>query len=591
MSLAQQHQESVQLSTSRVKLRTDARGCPTATAMAEALRGMAKVSWGKVTKIELSGCYAIGWFAALAEWVFGLTFAMYRSDHPEVPLKYNSTSPGMAQVVICFEMEGIQTKISNELIVAANTYRLEDASSLIDNDVYESTIELVSGRVPWDRCLEHVFGFTFRKMMNRRATIGKGIASAAKLFETLSHAGEEWSEKDTYYCRSYFFASSGHGFIANTVESFPELVAVRQNADREYAEMKSFSDAKAKYEQVICALQEACCCVVCGTMETDDEHAGFCSVVLFETIIWMSQVLSGVDTVHGIHPRTMGLHSCYYRQLDTRKQTEVSERSNGELGYIAHVLEFNKQPDAPSEYWMPEAVYERRLVDALRVFSGRPCNTAPNQQQVTAISSDGICAYLEILQDLSVGRVRIVPGRIYHNGRTYEAVYDCRDYIMDRSYTKNAIWSWEDAIKGEHEVIEHNMFLKQTKGRSISVVYELHFKNGKYLHLEPAEFLYKVSRARGRIRCHRRNPKGCRPLQKLPNLEKAVETYCHNEDGRTVEILTSRDPISRCALAWMAEVHEEDHATSCILERPECISCSIRASFATENDVPAILRV
>jgi hypothetical protein len=596
IGLAQQQQEPVQLKSSRVKLSTDARGCPTATAMAEALCGMAKVSRGEVAKIELSGCFAIGWFAALAQWVFGLTVAIYRSDHPEDPIACNSTSPGMAQVVICFEIEGIQTKISNELIVSANTYRLEDASALIDNDVFESTIHFVSGRVPWDRCLAHAFGLTFRKLIDRSATVGKGIASAAKLFESLSRAGEEWSQKDTYYCRSYFSSSSGHGFILNTVESFPELVAVRPHADREYAEMKTFSDARTKYEQVICALRDDCCCVVCCAMETDDEHAGFCFVVLFETMIWMSQVLSGINTENDINPRAMGLHSCYYRQLETRKEEEILKRANGELGHIAHVLEFNKQPIERMDYWMPEEVYERRLVDALRIFSGRPCNTAVNQQQVTAISSDGICAYLEILQDLSidperVGRVRIVPGRIYHNGRTYEAVYDCRDYIMDKRYNKDAIWSWEDAMKGEHEVIEHNMFLKQTKGRSISIVYELHFQNGKYLHLEPAEFLYKVSRARGRIRCHRRSPKGCHPLNKLPDQEKTVQTYCHDGYGRSVEILMSHDPISRCALAWMTEVHEEDHATTCIVEGPECISCSIRASFAMEKDVPAILRV
>ncbi|KAI9713210.1 MAG: hypothetical protein M1820_001195 [Bogoriella megaspora] len=574
------HPSPRKLTSDHLKQFSSGRGCPAPQDLADALLEIARVSRGELLNLTVKGCAAAGWLAAFGEWVLGLSVAIYATfGKPE--LEYCSETcegkPELAQIKLFFDSAPSSDDHSvTDIQVYGVTVQVKDASNFIPAHATENSHSIVSGRVAWDDCLISAFGYDFKTLLDYRMQVSTGIGSAAKLFEALTKADPMFSPQETYLSRSYFSDAYGNGFIDNTVRWFPELAQMRLGAKKAYSH--SLLDAKMNYQKTITDLKHSCHCDRCKE-DSGKEDGHYCLVLIFETIIVMSQSLSGISVDSKLYPRRCGLESFYCRQEKLRDETEIAlDGRAAEIGPIIYVLEMVDQPAFGGDYSQEEITVERRLMDAMRIFSGRYVDV-PSRQS-SAISSDGICVYLDSLRTLStsrehVGRVHVVAGKIQYSQRDYDAVTD--------SWEETTTWKGPDADKGDCSFEPITMILKPTV-KGISVYYNLKSKQGKHLQIEPAGFVTKISRVRGRIHCRRR---GCIPVDDIPSVESVRTLYVDNETNREVEIWNAPSHISRCALAFLLIYDEDNHTSQGLLKEmeaaSECLSCAIRQCVRDDN--------
>lgn len=347
---------------------------------------------------------------------------------------------------------------------------LNDVSQIFEKEARSPGAIVVSGRLEWKHVLGSTFLSDFKSLTKIGHTVGECIGSAARLFKGLSQANEAFPPLYRLACTNYSDAAHGAGFVLNTIQLFPELQSHKDIMLKGVSQ--DFASARRRYEACISVIRSHCNCVTCQSEATghdafqeDDEGdmtmtAGpgdevsplssevyesdqedsmeewdpdrFCQVVMIETIISLSRILSNVILEDAkLLPTRSGFEMAYGRQLNYRLSAPLGRTALRELGPIAFCLDFDDNFSFGMQVNNPEGV-EIRLQNALELFAGRgPPSTSSNY---SALCVNGVCAFLDIITETATGSPGIESASKIRSSGSYFSRQEVLHYA-DRSCT------------------------------------------------------------------------------------------------------------------------------------------------------------
>ncbi|KAF1951012.1 hypothetical protein CC80DRAFT_496304 [Byssothecium circinans] len=569
------------------------RGCPLPQDLASVVIAVGKVASGQLESIHVSGCAAIGWVGAIAEWLFDLRVVIYTAQDESTPVYSNFPDNQEAQVHLTFDCALSASVSQSRLHVVRKSYFLPNSISLFDWG--EQAKVLYSGRVPWESCLTDTFGYDFERLRKMPLNFGTALGCAARIFKAIVTAESGVPKKYLQECRSYFDASAGQGFVHNALHWFPELSPLKQAMEK--ASRLSFDAAKDGYEEKFAAIQRSCECSVCRDFDHFEEGEGFCLVIIMEAIIVLCLVTAGLTVTEHLHPLRIGLESFYKRQLQVRSPDE-DEDDQGEgslqeglrtVGPIIYVLFTNGFVDLTLEQYTQ--ALESRLVAAIKLFTGRD---TPTHLTASAVSESGICAYLDILRDISIspesaGRVHVVPGMIEHDHKPFPQVQDNEIELMRRAGSvKELCATLAELNEVILEVTEtvHSLsinFLFQRRGDDTKD------ESRPYLRIGPGDIVDQAHRARGLVHCStpirsckRRRIGGIScDRAEYPILKLSM-------DGETIQVCDTTNGGEYLRAVALRVATEKNPPYFCLLSDGRCIDCCI-GTVVNQNIRPALV--
>ena len=425
------------------------RRCSSPKSIAEALIGLSTISRKKLHAMTVVGQADAGWLAAVAEWLLDLRVSITDGSGQSL---YENSRGDDAQLLVIF---GPANATSDDTLQClGNTYILEDATELIQAEGNSPAAGIVSGRLTWKTALSSAYLSDFRKLKSLPLVFGEAIGSAARIFRAIAQADKRIPLKYRTSCRSYCTQAYGKGFVQNVGTWFPELRELQTKAEE--AARSKLEDAQRTYESCVSMLRANCECRVCqgpgngfdivadndhgdemaddGEYESDvassesDSEADwdpdvYCLVVLAETIICLSRTLANMTVAEDLSPTRVGFDLAYGRQLTLRRSAHLAKNAILEMGPIVFCLDF----DQHFSWTIDEDAAEERLYTALQLFAGQKVLRAA--WGLSAQCANGICAFLDILRDVSVddeatGRIRVLPGHIELEKKSYTSLQD-----------------------------------------------------------------------------------------------------------------------------------------------------------------------
>jgi hypothetical protein len=526
------------------------RGCPSTEDLAAALIGLGRVSKKELSSISIKGGAAGGWLAAIALWLLDLSVAIF---HDQELLFTNSKEPLDAQIRISFDSDPHRDVTALEVV--SSTFYLKNSAEFLHVEGEDAVLTTITGRLRWETCLSATFGEDFQKLVKTPHTVGTAFGSAARILKAIARAEPSFDREVLQGCRSYFDAASGQGLVQNIIQWFPELEKTKPHMESNAT--ATLLEAKTRYEQQLTMIGQICRCELCtGNSSLDSDN--FCLVVLVETILVLSQALAGMTVGKGIYPTRAGIEMFYTRQLMIRLDRKSFGDKVDHIGLIFFVLEAT-----PIQYDNKENIAETRLLDASRLFAGRDTRLQDVPYGTSALTSGGICFYLDVLRELSLdrecaGRVHVVPGRIERDEKPFHLV-------VDRDHLNKYLTGPEDGIANFTKV---SLSVKE-KVRSLSISFVISRESGRAVHIAPASFVNDVCGARGLVNCDRRK---CREIISIRSDAGPLEEYTL---GGVKVFVCKGDEWVRCAIMFLGAT--SDPGYRCILQTDECIQCCFRA--------------
>ncbi|KAL4789363.1 hypothetical protein BDV19DRAFT_374297 [Aspergillus venezuelensis] len=383
---------------------------PQARDLNNAVIALSHVASGDLSRVAIvADTVAAGWIAAVAKWLFNLSIAF--EDSAGQVVYCDSSMADQAQVVIQSNEDG-KSK-DRALTLASQTYFLNGASDFVRRGQMS-----ITGRLQWDTCLQSTFGQDFDDLISHPTDVGAFIGSAARIYTGIVRAEPGISVAALSRHAAYFANSHGSGLIRNTLKWFPEMKPC--GPSMEQSARLSLEDAVAEYEKQRLRLQDHCQCWS-KTVDGKRYHArSYCLVELANTILWLSQHLAGLDVDPELLPTRTGIEAAH---------SEIFRISHSQslpiAGPISQVWKNGK--DQYTHLEEIKAGMGNRLAAAMTLFTGqRPSDF---DATASALSSKGICAYFDVLCDISldrdsVGLVHVVPGQLGRNQRSFRAVVD-----------------------------------------------------------------------------------------------------------------------------------------------------------------------
>lgn len=423
--------------------------CSTPASLAMALLAIGDVSRKAVVGITITGGADAGWFAAVSEWFFGLHVQIldqngnecYRTGLNEY-IKVGTS----IQILIRFSSTSDSTGLhgpqgSMEIQCLEKVFNLQEASQLFRGvggppSFGDNPTARVSGRVAWETAFSQTFRPEFSSLVGMRDVMALGLGSAARVLTAIAHNesniyGPIWQDPESRERWSLHGDSThGKGFVSNTVYWFPELGPLEDKM--QLGARMTYLDAKSHYETQISLIQNSCQCSFCQNgYRAESKGTDYCKVVIFETILRISQILSVVSADRRLCLKRHGIESLYERVLYTRLSPQAA---GGTMQEIHGVL----------QYGIAQYSVGQLHTVALELFAGEAPDKPFSQLGTPAFSKSGICAYLDILREVSdskdhAGRIHIIPGRIEYCGRPYDCLQDGQPLSvnMHNAYTRS----------------------------------------------------------------------------------------------------------------------------------------------------------
>jgi hypothetical protein len=198
------------------------RGCPLPEDLAAVIIAVGKVASGQLESIRVSGCAAVGWIGAIAEWLFDFRVIIFSNPNDLDPVYSNCPGNQDAQIYLIFDPDSSASVSQPQLRLEQKSYLLPNSTSLmVMEEGWTATGKvLFSGRVPWTSCLTSAFGSDFERLRKVPLNFGTALGCSARIFKAIVKAEPGVPEKYLEGCRGYFDASSGQGFINNALHCF-----------------------------------------------------------------------------------------------------------------------------------------------------------------------------------------------------------------------------------------------------------------------------------------------------------------------------------------------------------------------------------
>ncbi|KEF56496.1 uncharacterized protein A1O9_08077 [Exophiala aquamarina CBS 119918] len=545
---------------------TTGRSFPFPKDLAAALTGMFKVSCKEISSILIRGGPACGWLAAVAFWLLDLSVTI----SCEGQLLYsNISTQSDAQIQLIFDSDIDANPLDMQLVT--NTYYLRNSAEFLHRESDDLQMTTMSGRLRWGNCLSEAFGADFLRLMKNPKLVGTAIGCAARIFKAFACGDPSIDREILGEWRSHFDSASGLGFVGNTLAWFPELEVTKENM--EFGVRLSLIDAQIRYEQQIVLIEEICKCAECFHGGPTEDEA-LCLSVIFESIVVMSTAMAGISIADGILPSRAGFELFYVRQrrLRTDADEDFLEKVK-RIGYIHRVLETTTR-NINSDI----SIAETRLLDATKLFTGQETFGLGHILDITAVSTGGLCLYLDMLRELSldrnlVGRVHVVPGKIERNGKPF-------DFVSDREYHPNGHYT---GLTDEVPDFTEISMLAQEHVRSLRVSYKLEDKKGAAVHIDPGKLADEACLAQGLVYCRNRQ---CKEVISFAHSAEKVE--CVSVHGKAVTVARG-DERFRCVLLSLETNQRLESTAHCVLRMNECLQCCFRAAVGIDDGRPVLI--
>lgn len=622
---------------------TSVRSCSRPGSIAEALSGLARISRGEMQAITLYGGSDAGWLAALAEWLLDLKVMINNFDGT---LYYTNGDTESIQVNVVMLKKN--DEISPDILAAETAFVLHDVSQIFEKEAKSPNAAVVSGRLEWKHALSLAFLSDFKRLMEISHTLGECIGSAARLCRGLTQADEAFPFKYRLACTSYSDTAHGAGLVLNTIQWFPELQRLKDIMLKSVSQ--DLASAQKRYETCISVIRSHCNCITCQSKttghdvfeegdeddvlmtpapeddeapdspmgnesdadnesDTDDESTEdwdpdkFCEVVITETIISLSRALSNVLLEDkNLLPTRSGLELAYGRQMSNRLSSHLGRSALREIGPIAFCLEFDNNFSVGAQDNNQEGI-EIRLHTALELFAGRRLSSTSSNY--SALCANGICAFLDIISETSLGgadiesasKIHILPGRISHEKKSYHMLIDHVQPIdLPDAGFMNAI----EFTHTERAQLNNRLSVRETY-TGLEVWMETEIRPGRdgrkprKVCAGPSKLAVWLTSRRGLVSCKRLRyvssemarstlKKDCPWSGPIPLHEirkAAVERKTIHVNDKVIDVLNYNDMSS--AIAAVASTTDLDPKYSIFIVDRECPGCCMNAVLAVDR--------
>ena len=549
-----------------VHLYTSERGTADKTDIAKTLLGLGKLSKKSLFQMTIVGGADAGFVAAIADWLLDLRVEIRgrkdtESACEETLFRSNNCHPNdQPQLLVIYQKNVAGDSIHCE----GQTYRLPDARQVIRREDGSPRHNGLTGRVSWEKALEHTFNRDFKRLMDLGEVFGDAIGSAAGVFQALCDADERFPQECFRDCRTYFPDSHGPAYVHFVLSRFPELEPLR---DYMYSAARS-QEPWASFSTDINTIATGCACQECCPTEMKDggapPRAGFCLVYLTYSVIITARALSGMIT--DICPMRAGLEAMYW---------SINRKS-----LLSPIIEFNDTT------WHTGVGTKVLLQAADTIFGGDSIAKFTGYKDwICAIAENGLCYYFDLLVAPSFGaaraaRVHITPGRIEHQGRGYNILRDVGHDSPPHSGS-NGIdeksWSrFQQALTkgrgGQPEI------LVEERLDGLSIHYGVIKDSDLCYTFGPARAVHSMCRNEGRIStCHGK----CIIPAQFKEIREAVGMCIEKEEslclyrftGAQAEHLFVLGDTPTC-LGASTEMWDP------IIQRHECLACCVRYALS-----------
>ena len=384
---------------------------------ARALTAIFDVSRSKLSGVEICGTHHVAFLAAFAHWLLGLSVwvrdidgstifcSVHVEEHAQVKLQY--VEPGDARA---------------ELALSSSSFVLRSFTSIVHEDHCLPVIL----RIPWESCLEQIFGSYIDKFKASSKTLGLFLGSVAAALTALVDCDVHFEPITAKYYTWAGPDGNGKAFVIKTCRILPEL----DSFEGLKTEALRVSDLKA--ERVLASMRSAvaqlrakCECAICIEDDSDRTRWDHCLLEMAFFIARLGHMMGPIICDSPVLPHLCGLMSIYTTVKNERKwQEEVDRRMTLPEDLIAFMAILNLKDRDP-------LVYYSTIETALKIFLDDTLEIPPafKKRTRTAISMAGICVWSESLRELqpnahSLSLVHLVSGSIEHNGRRYSSVVD-----------------------------------------------------------------------------------------------------------------------------------------------------------------------
>jgi hypothetical protein len=405
------------------------------TDLAKALSGLFDVTQKRKSSIFVTGGQSCAYIAAIAHWLFSLrTFV---EDHNGKTIFASSVGTTSVNATSCqvHVRYGTNTT-SNKIVIMRSTYVVGKFRDLFIAE--EPGTTTLRRRLSWENCLSLAYGSEFDKFMELQTCVGSMLGSMARVY--LAHHEEDidLDFQDRKFFINYSENSYSRDFVNAVGALFPELSSVGVHKAMEKALVTKLSAAKMELESCLSHFKSKCGCLHCaGSGRTPDYG---CYLGLAATLVDLIVTLFSVNIGHDekIRPTLAGLRrflsintqKMCYRDLDISERVQI-------LLYKRRTGERYGDVDTTKRL-------ETAIEDIHHLFTGMnhtfPLSTNTNVKRRTrvAVSSNGICVFIEGIRELSTRAetmrcIHVIPGRIakysHHENsipREYDTISDPR---------------------------------------------------------------------------------------------------------------------------------------------------------------------
>jgi hypothetical protein len=244
--------------------------------------------------------------------------------------------------------------------------------------------------------------------------------------------------------------------------------------------------------------------------------------------------------------------------------------------------------DGVVEYGIAQYSVSQLHSVALELFAGEAPHKPISQLGTPAFSKAGICAYLDILREVSdskelAGRIHIVPGRIEYCGRPYDCLQDGQPLAVDMHgvYKRSTdsqperLHQLEQQISSLYAYEKRNICVKQLIN-GLQIWYEMSGSKALGpLIVQPEKLSTAVVTARGFIHC---SGHGCPVTSTEAENCQPDKTTTIGLLGKIIHVIRG-DNMTRCLAL---------NGTGCeyelLLRNRECMQCCIRAALASPRN-------
>ncbi|KAJ6036621.1 hypothetical protein N7540_000900 [Penicillium herquei] len=597
------------------------RGIASLEDVAGALHKIMKLKRGEYSHLTFIGVADAALVAAIGEWLMELKVVLYSSEgDDENNYFYRNYTDGEPQLTVIHS----RSHGNGTLVHTETTMRIPDTTMLFRTHP-ESNPDInnaIGGRLKWKNALTIAFREKFTSLQHMPQDFGKALGSAARIFQAFAEADPAIKDLALLReCQYYFPASYGEDFIHFAQSRFPELndddtsredgEEVNDDEPMEYkpltrammcaARLDTFEEAEREFEVAIENIARFCRCSIC---HPEDHEPGppldvrisrrltfpNCMVHITAFIIRVIRRLAGIDILPGQTLSRIGFEYALRASRDWtyRVRSPTAQRK---------ALREKTRPSGPLDLILEGSIKQlkEKETSLLRfaevVFGGRKTLLDPEDPGVTAVSTNGVCLFYDILRQplqddpSNLCRVKVIPGEIGVGTQTFSFIQEkstARSSIGLRYARPAKTCAPKKVLDNVTECygVELQLLVTESIGKdrqpALEAIYGIKKGNdlNEMIRIRPSLVVTNVIRGSGQVSCYNNGCVQSRGYAEalIPVVsQEGFETACQmNLGGRQVTLF--RDHL--VARLFIATECWEPY-----IIRDECLPCALLAGW------------